>query len=150
MEKLEFCRCDGANEAFIENCKLLDIDLARRVGQREKYAKYNLLDKINEAMVVYLDGRPVGGGAIRAYEGDVVELKRMFVRDEVRGQGIGAQIVRELMDWARELGYKKMILETGVLLEEARHMYIKLGFETIAKYGPYVNMPDSVCMAKEL
>ena len=150
MGKLEFVRCDGTNEDFVENCRLLDIELARRAGKREIYAQYNKLDKINEALMVYLDGRPVGGGAIRAYEGDVVELKRMFVRDEVRGQGIGTQIVKELMDWARELGYKKMILETGILLGEACHLYKKLGFEQIANYGPYVNMPDSVCMAKEL
>lgn len=153
MGTIEYVRCNGKNEDFVENCRLLDMDLERRVGkviQREKYTQYNLVDKINEAMVVYLDGKPVGGGAIRAYEGDIVELKRIFVRDEARGQGIGTQLVTELMNWAKELGYKKMILETGVMLKESCHVYRKLGFEMIANYGPYVNMKESLCMAKEL
>lgn len=153
MENVEYVRCDGSNEDFVENCKLLDMDLERRVGkviQREKYAQYNLLDKINEAMVVYLDGQPVGGGAIRAYEGDTVELKRIFVREEARGLGIGTQLVKELMDWAKELGYRRMILETGVLLKESCHVYRKLGFEIISNYGPYVNMKESLCMGIEL
>lgn len=108
------------------------------------------LIKINEAIVVYLDGQPVGGAAIRAYEGDVVELKRVFVRDEARGQGIGTRLVSELLKLAKEAGYKKMILETGHLLKESCHVYRKLGFEAIENYGPYVNMKESLCMGKDL
>lgn len=153
MGEVEYVRCDGANEDFIECCRQLDLELERRVGkviQREKFAQYNLLDKINEAIVVYLDGKPVGGGGIRAYDGDTVELKRIFVKEEARGHGIGTQLVAELMDWARELGYKRMILETGVLLKESCHVYKKLGFETIPNYGPYIGIKESLCMGKDL
>lgn len=153
MEHIEYFRCDGTNKDFIENCRRLDMDLDRRVGrviQRDKYAKYNQLDKINEAMVVYLDGEPVGGGAIRAYEGDTVELKRIFVREEAQGKGIGTGLVSELLSWAKELGYKTIVLETGKLLEESCHVYEKLGFTVIPNYGPYVNMPESLCMGREL
>ncbi len=43
-----------------------------------------------------------------------------------------------------------MILETGELLVESCAVYQKLGFEIIPNYGPYVNMPESLCMAKDL
>ncbi len=53
-------------------------------------------------------------------------------------------------EWAAELGYKRMILETGELLAESCAVYKKMGFEVISNYAPYVNMPESLCMAKDL
>ena len=148
-----FLRCDGNNKDFIENCRLLDADLDLRVGKiikRDKYAQYNLLDKINEAIVVYRDNSPIGGGAIRPYDENTAELKRVFVLPAEQGKGIGTELVSKLIEWARELGYKKMILETGELLAESCHVYSKLGFQRIPNYGAYADMPESLCMGKEL
>ena len=72
---IEFKRTDGKNKDFVENCRLLDMDLDRRVGKkikREKYEKYNQLDEIQEAIVVYNDNKAVGGGAIRRDRKSVV------------------------------------------------------------------------------
>lgn len=150
---MDFIRTDGKNQDFIENCRLLDMDLDRRVGKvvkREKYTKYNQLDEIREAIVVYDGKKAAGGGAIRRYDDKNVELKRVFVHPEYQGQGIGSRLVSMLMEWAVELGYERMILETGELLAESCAVYRKLGFEVIPNYGPYVNMPESLCMAKNL
>ena len=153
MIEYTFVRCDGTNADFIENCRLLDEDLDRRVGkviQRDKYHQYNQLDKIHEALMVYHEGRPAGGGAIRAYDETTMELKRVFVRPEYQGKGVGSALVAGLIEWAKELGYKRMILETGALLAESCHVYTKLGFSQIPNYGAYVNMPESLCMGKDL
>jgi len=150
---MDFRRTDGKNKDFIENCKLLDIDLDRRVGKkikRDKYRQYNRLDEIQEAIVVYEDNKAIGGGAIRKYDEENIELKRVFVHTEYQGQGIGSQLVSLLIEWAMELGYKRIILETGELLAESCAVYKKLGFKLIPNYGPYVNMPESLCMAKDL
>jgi N-acetylglutamate synthase and related acetyltransferases len=150
---MDFRRTDGNNKDFIENCKLLDMDLDRRVGKkidRNKYTKYNLLDEIQEAIVVYEDNKAIGGGAIRKYDKDNIELKRVFVHPEYQGQGIGSKLVSLLIEWAMELGYKRMILETGELLAESCAVYRKLGFKVIPNYGPYENMPESLCLAKDL
>ncbi len=150
---IEFKRTNGKNKDFIENCKLLDMDLDRRVGKkikREKYEKYNQLDEIQEAIVVYNDNKAVGGGAIRRYNNEDIELKRVFVHTKYQGQGIGTKLVSLLIEWAAELGYKRIILETGELLEESCYVYKKLGFKVIPNYGPYVDMPESLCMARDL
>lgn len=150
---MDFIRTDGKNLDFIENCRLLDMDLDRRVGKkikRDKYKKYNQLDEIQEALVVYENNAAIGGGAIRKYDDETVELKRVFVRSEYQGQGIGSRLVSLLTEWAMELGYRRMILETGELLAESCALYRKLGFEVIPNYGPYVNMPESLCMEKNL
>ena len=157
MADIEFIRCSGTNEDFIENCQLLDMDLDRRVGRvikRDKYKQYNQLDEIKEVVVVYVDGKAAGAGAIREYQyGDIdnaTELKRLFVREEFQGKGIGTKLVLELIEWAKELGYRKLILETGELLQESCHVYRKVGFNKMDNYGPYVSMPESLCMMKEL
>ncbi len=150
-------RCDGKNEDFVENCRLLDEDLERRVGkviQRDKYTEFNQLDQIKEAVVAYSDGVVAGAGAMREYKycdiSNATELKRLFVRPGNQGKGIGTKIVTELIEWAREKGYEYMILETGELLKESVHVYKKLGFEVIDNYGPYEGMTDSLCMMKKL
>ena len=148
-----FMKTDGRNPDFIENCRLLDMDLDRRVGKvvkREKYKKYNQLDEIQEAIVVYEAHQAIGGGAIRRYDDETVELKRVFVHTEYQGQGLGSRLVSRLIEWAAQLGYQRMILETGELLAESCAVYRKLGFEVIPNYGPYVNMPESLCMEKKL
>ena len=108
------------------------------------------MDKIQEAIVVYEENRVIGGGAIRRYDDETIELKRVFVHTEYQGQGIGSRLVSLLMEWAVELGYKKMVLETGELLAESCAVYKKLGFQVIPNYGPYEDMPESLCMAKDL
>ena len=150
---MEFIRTDGKNKDVIDYFMLLDMDLDIRVGRlikREKYQKYNQLDEIQEAIVVYEDGKAVGGGAIRRYDDETVELKRVFVHNEYQGQGIGSRLVCMLMEWSMELGYQRMILETGELLVESCAVYKKLGFKVIPNYGPYVDMPESLCMARDL
>ena len=103
---------------------------------------------------MYVDGKVAGAGAIREYQyGDIdnaTELKRVFVRDAFQGKGIGTKLVLELIEWAKELGYRKMILETGELLQESCYVYRKVGFNKMDNYGPYVSMPESLCMMKEL
>lgn len=153
LNQVAYVRSNGEDDDFVENCRLLDEDLDRRVGkviQRDKYQQFNTLDKIKECIIVYADGKPVGAGAIRPYDEESIELKRVFVKQEAQGKGIGTELVKQLIAWSKELGYKRMILETGVLLEEATHVYQKLGFEVIPNYGPYENMPESLCMAKKL
>ncbi len=150
---MKFHRTDGKDKNFIENCRLLDKELDRRVGkkiERDKYKKYNRLDEIKEAIVVYEGNQVVGGGAIRRYDDETIELKRVFVHTEYQGRGIGSRLVSLLIEWAIELGYKKMVLETGELLAESCAVYKKLGFQVIRNYGPYESMSESLCMAKDL
>ena len=65
-------------------------------------------------VIATLEGEPVGCGALRPFAEDVVEIKRMYVREAARGLGVGRAIVAELEMFAAQFGYKSMILETGV------------------------------------
>ncbi len=76
------------------------------------------------------------------------EIKRMYVRDEERGRGIGKSVLTELERWARELGFSACVLETGLKQPEAITLYRKCGYETISNYGQYAAVENSVCMKK--
>ena len=85
---------------------------------------------------------------LRDYEEKIAEIKRMFVKPEFRGLGIGYSILKELEQWSVELNYVECILETGKKQPEAIRLYQKAGYILIPNYGQYENVENSVCMKK--
>jgi putative acetyltransferase len=93
-------------------------------------------------ILLKLDGVPVGAVGVRPLEDGVCEMKRMFVRDSVRGQGAGRRLAESSIAWAQKAGYAKMRLDTLPKLEAARNLYGSLGFKPCAPYN--VNPADKV------
>ena len=77
-----------------------------------------------------------------------MEIKRIFVRLEKRGNGIASIILKELENWTKQLGFKKCILETGIKQPEAISLYKKNNFVIIKNYGQYAEVENSVCFEK--
>ncbi len=100
--------------------------------------------------VAYLDGRPVGCGAVRRIAPDVAEIKRMYVAPSVRGQRVGRAILNVLENEAHKLDVHRLVLETGPRQPEAIAMYQHAGFVEIPLFGEYIGSKFSVCMAKDL
>ncbi len=78
------------------------------------------------------------------------EVKRMFVRPQARGLGLGANMLAAIEQRARHAGLAKLMLETGTLNVEAQNLYQRAGFQT---RGPFADYPDhalSVFMEKAL
>ncbi len=142
-------RTNSDNADFRELVALLDADLAIRDGAEHAfYAQFNKVDAIRHVVVAYEGETAVGCGAFKAYEEATAEIKRMFVRENVRGRGIAGVILAELEAWAKELNYTECILETGVKQPEAIRLYEKSGYEKMTSYGQYLNVANSVCMRK--
>ncbi len=74
----------------------------------------------------------------------------MYVPVEQRGKGIASRVLQELEQWAGELNYKEIILETGKAQPEAIGLYQKSGYTTIPSYGQYAGVENSVCMKKSI
>jgi GNAT superfamily N-acetyltransferase len=96
------------------------------------------------------EGRPVACGAYRWHADGVAELKRMYVRIDSRRQGIARALLQELETRAREAGYARAVLETGLAQPEALSLYESAGWTPIAGYGYYKNSPNNRCFAKNL
>lgn len=78
------------------------------------------------------------------------ELKRLFVLESARGQGVARSLMAEVEAQARASGVTTILLETGPLQHAAIALYESLGYEHIPQFGQYVGDPHSVCMAKPL
>lgn len=145
-------RTDSSHPDYLLLVTALDKDLATREGDiyHNFYAQYNKSDDIKHVVVAYDDDMPIGCGAIKHYEEGVVEVKRMYLLPTHRGKGIAAQVLKELEQWAVELGYTKAILETGKKMPEAIGLYGKSGYAITANYGQYAGADDSVCFEKVL
>ena len=129
---ISYLRTDSDNPDFQKLVIQLDAYLRILDGDDHLfYAQLNKTDSIKHVMVVYQNGEPVGCGAIRHYSADAVEVKRMYVLENQRGKGIASTILNELENWAKELSYKKCILETGKKQVEAIKLYHKAGYTLI-------------------
>lgn len=145
-------RTTSEDVAFQNLVHLLDKDLATRDGKEQHsfYAQFNKIDMIKNAIVYYANDIPIGCGAFKEFDKSSVEIKRMYVQPNFRGQRIGATILKELELWAAELNYVECVLETGKKNPEALHLYQKEGYEIIPNFGQYKNVENSVCMKKSI
>ncbi len=144
-------RTSSSNPDFHYLVIHLDKHLAIMNGDtNDFFVQYNKIDLIKNVVVAYNDQTPVACGAIKEYDAQTMEVKRMFVIPEMRGKGIAAAVLIELENWARELGYTKCILETGTNMHDAIGLYKKMGYENIPNYGQYVGVENSVCFGKKM
>jgi GNAT superfamily N-acetyltransferase len=100
-------------------------------------------------LLARLDGRPAGCAGVRAFGAapastrntvpGTAELKRLYVRPDARGHGLGRLLLAAAEDAARTLGHTRLRLDTMAELAEARALYTAAGYTDIPPYNtnPY-------------
>lgn len=98
------------------------------------------------------DGLLLGVGALKVLDDRHGELKSMHTAAAARGTGIGAAVVRRLVDEARSRGLSRVSLETGSMdaFAPARRMYARAGFVRCEPFGDYRPSRNSTFMTLEL
>ena len=148
---IKLVRTNSENIDFLNLVKDLDAFLKITDGdEHEFYNQYNHIDVIKHTVVAYLKNQPVGCGALKPFDIESIEIKRMFTQSEARGNGIATKILQELEAWAKELNYKSCILETGIRQIEAIALYKKNSYQLMPNYGQYINVVNSLCYKKHL
>lgn len=149
---LKFTRTNSDHADFLELVKHLDADLAARDGEvmTAFFSQHNKVPNLGTVLIAYDSDVPVGCGAFKKFDDETVEVKRMFVFEHKRGKGIASQILSNLEVWAKELGYKICILETGNKQPEAIRLYEKNHYQRIPNFHPYVGVKESLCFKKLL
>jgi len=81
------------------------------------------------------DGQPAGCIALHKIDDGICEMKRLYLRPQFRGKGLGRLLADSIMKEARAIGYQRMRLDTvEPVMKDAVAMYRKLGFREIAPY----------------
>ena len=101
-------------------------------------SEFYLVDPSGRAYYCFFeDGKLAGGVGLARFEGDCCELQKLYLDPSVKGRGYGYVLMDHIENKAREMGFRKMYLETHTNLEAALHLYEKCGYRSIPR-------PDSV------
>ena len=149
---MQLIETTGADTRFVALCSELDADLNEQNGEafQEIYNQYNTLEKIHDVVLALQNDTPVACAAIKEYAPDTAEIKRVFTKPVCRGQGVAAAVISALEQRAKQQGYTRLILETGITMFPAQRLYQRLGFRQIPNYGEYAGLPGSYCMEKAI
>lgn len=85
-------------------------------------------------LLAMVDDRLAGLACMRRIRDDIGEIKRMYVRKEYRGLGIGRTLMEKLIDEAREIGYPRIRLDSARFMNTAHALYRSNGFYEIDPY----------------
>jgi GNAT superfamily N-acetyltransferase len=148
---IDFQRTNPSQNDFIDLVRELDADLKIRDGDDHSfYDQFNKIQNLKYCLVAYEHKVAVGCGAIKPFDAQTMEVKRMFVLPDYRGKGIAAKVLKELEIWAKELDFSACVLETGVKQPEAIALYKKCGYQITDNYGQYKGIDNSICFNKNL
>lgn len=144
---------DGKDEDFRRFYLKTEEYYSRIVGgvqNRRAFVPYNLSDTISDVIVAGMDGAAVGCAGLKAYSESDAEIKRVWVEPDYRGNHIADEMMNRIEKRAKELGFRRTILQTRPIMRDAVGLYRKRGYYPIDNYPPYDRLDGAVCFAKDL
>lgn len=120
--------------SFIPNPEGRDVFDKDFLNLREHY-----LGNKGEFLVVETNGKIIGMGALQKVDETTGEIKRMRIEKEYQGKGLGKTMLEKLIQRAKELGYKRLTLDTSTNQIPAQRLYESFGFKEY-KREPFHNL----------
>jgi putative acetyltransferase len=130
---------DEVRRLFREYEQFLGVDLCFQSFEEELAGLPGLYGPPDGMLLMAMDGRqPIGCVALRKVEDGVCEMKRLYLKAQYRGLGLGQRLAERIVSEAAALGYRVMRLDTLDRLKEAMGLYESLGFR---RREPYYGNP---------
>ena len=153
MPDISYQWTDGNHEAFRRFYAVTEAYYSQVVGGSDKragFVPFNASADIPFVLLAYIDSQPVGCAGLKRYSDDDTEVKRVWVEPAYRRRGIANALMEQIEEKARNLGYRRVILQTRPIMPDAVALYTKRGYELIPNYPPYDQLEGAVCYAKTL
>ena len=150
---MEYIWTDGNDQDFQRFYLKTEEYYSQIVGgkkNRTGFIPYNLSESISDVLIAYADGKAVGCAGLKRYSGQDVEIKRVWVEPEWRGKHIATALMDQIEDKARQMGFKRAILQTRPIMPDAVGLYESRGYVLIENYPPYDKLDGAICMALDL
>lgn len=96
---------------------------------------------LGKTLLVMQGGEVIGGGAYRRVSVTVCEMKRVYIIDRAKGQGLGRRLIEALLENAEAEGFATMQLDTGSRMTEAIALYTQMGF---VRCEPFHDYPEKL------
>ncbi len=124
-----------AKKLILEYSTWLGFDLSFQNFDEEMEGLPEMYNEENGGLFLAVKNNVVVGVAgLRRFSATESEVKRMFVKEEARGFGIGKLLLQKCIETARKAGYKKVKLDTTDFMQSAIKLYINTGFVEIPAY----------------
>ncbi|PJI08154.1 MULTISPECIES: GNAT family N-acetyltransferase [Clostridium] len=141
--KLAYDNEKEIKKLFLEYTKMLvenDEDFAKYLElQNYDYEIDHLEDKYGmpegRLYIVKVQNEAAGCIGLKKVDDENCEMKRLYVKPAFRGQKIANKLVKTIIDDAKTIGYKNMLLDTLPFLKGAIYLYKKFGFYEIESYN---------------
>jgi putative acetyltransferase len=131
---------------FEEYARSLDIDLGFQGFDKELAGLPGVYARPTGCLfLAVMVDRSVGCVGVRRLDGEICEMKRLFVRPEARGAGVGRALAEAAVAFGRTAGYRAMRLDTLSTMVAARALYRQLDFREVAPYR-YNPIPGALFM----
>ena len=126
---------ENTRQLFTEYAASLDFDLCFQNFEGEMAGLPGEYGLPGGCIVLAMSGEsPAGCVAMKKLEDGICEMKRLYVKPEFRGQGVGKELATRVIDKARECGYSRMRLDTVPSMKSAIELYRELGFKETSPY----------------
>jgi putative acetyltransferase len=145
------------SESQIEQVRQLFLEYARSLGFSLCFQNFdqelaNLPGDYSpphgRLLLAEFEGELAGCVALHKLENEICEMKRLYLRPQFRGKGLGRALATRIIAEARDLGYSRLRLDTvESAMQDAVAMYLKLGFR---KIDPYCENPMPSALYMEL
>ncbi len=126
---------EEVRQLFLEYAQSLNIDLEFQDFEAEFKALPGKYGPPDGALILALvDNKSAGCIALRKISESICEMKRLYVRDDYRGLGIGKKLITMIIDEASKLNYHYIRLDTLPMMNKAQALYESFGFYDIDQY----------------
>ena len=153
MMEISYRWTDGKDPVFHKFYLKTEEYYSSIVGGRQNrlaFVPYNVSDNISHVLIARCGEADAGCAGLKAYSDDDVEIKRVWVEPEYRGNHIAISMMNILEEKAKGLGFKRVILQTRPQMTDAVGLYTRLGYTLIDNYPPYDKLEGAVCYAKDI